>query len=756
MRLTLRTLLAYRDGVLSTADHADLHRRIQQSPDASNLLRRIEELTSSSDTLSPKLESTGLAGPNVIAEYLDDALTSTRVAELERLFLEYNEHLCELAHCHQLLAEAMHTQVVVPKALEQLALQLVNPSKRAEIRSQLLTQSRKLPKQVLVAEVIEPSQSAAVPVHTAVNPALPSQANNDGAQTNLHAAPVAPAGGASQQAGLNLEGASLTNEVPEYLLGARKFRWQIPGAILALAAILLLLVRLSIGPFDNLRALMVDGGENVENAGGNAKPNGPDKPAGEKAEDSEFKNTEQGNSNDSSKSDSSNENQANNGSQSSVNDKPTDNAVDQATTPSATDASSKSSDNAVATPDKAAPANPAVEPAPELNWVWKPADANESQSAVLFNPGSALSLIDSVNQPFNKGTLIVTPVSRTTFEVGPWKWQAIGSSVLNVDTKENQLQIKTSLCRAIVSGSLDGQTLLLSTPAGDYEIQLLDKAAWFSIEVNYRAVAKGSVVEPNAYAPTLVIIVGPAAATANPELMRIRSLADGQIAKITSAGQGIAVVKAGQMESFALQSPPMWYRRGRLGRAIDQLGMAEFHSALTASTEPVDATLRKLASDVRPEVAALAMQTSLLLGDWQPWSAELLDNDRMRIHWNNSIELARQLLAAEPAAAQRLLPDMQSKFGADAEKMIELTAGIREDSQNPDGLARLVKGLDINNPLPIRVLTAFELKYLTGEDFSYQPHAPLRASVQQWRSKLASGKISLLPVNDPIYERYAR
>lgn len=45
MRLTLRTLLAYRDNVLNPADREDLHQRIQQSEFASNLLRRIEIVT---------------------------------------------------------------------------------------------------------------------------------------------------------------------------------------------------------------------------------------------------------------------------------------------------------------------------------------------------------------------------------------------------------------------------------------------------------------------------------------------------------------------------------------------------------------------------------------------------------------------------------------------------------------------------------------------------------------------------------------
>jgi hypothetical protein len=767
MRLTLRTLLAYRDGVLSPADHEDLHRRIQQSPDAGKLLRRIQELTSSNNLLTPKLESTGLAGANVIAEYLDDALTSIRIAELERLFLEYSEHLCELAHCHQMLAEAMHTQIEVPNELYRKALEMIQPNQRAEIKSQLLTQSRKLAKQLMVAEVVE--SNSTVPNSAQTSPVHPSAASpNQDSHTKLRGAATASASGSAQQAGLNLEGTSLSNEVPEYLLGARKRRWQIPAAILALTAVLILLVWQSIGSLDNLRSLMLakaettknsseeDSSKSAEVVNNSLKENGPKKIEPTPTQTNSSTATEKvasdsqvvdGNKNDPARQENAQPNPA--------------------TKPN--EASSKAESSATTTTDTAAkvdPANPdsnnltpptpAVEPSqPSLQWIWKPTEAFESQSVALVGSGDTLSLIDTVAQPITAGKLIVPPVARTTFEVGPWKWQSVGPSVLNVDSKEANITVKTSLCRALLSAKSSGQTISLETPAGNFEIQLIDKAAWLGIEVNYRAVAKGSVVEPNTYAPTVVIVVGTEGATTESELMRMKSKSDEQVVKIDSAGRGIAVLKAGQMEIFALQSPPAWYRKRSI-RAIDQLGMADFHTALSAGTEPMKQRLRLLATDSRPEVASLAIQTSLLLGDWQPWAAELLAEDRMRSHWNFSIELARQILAAQPNAISNLQAELQAEFGADSDRILNLTVGLPQANQNNDGLAVLVKGLDPNAMLPVRVLTAYELKHLTGEDFSYQPHAPVRASLQQWRSRLAGGKVQLLPVNDPIAERYSK
>ena len=59
MRLTLRTLLAYRDGVLSPTETGDLHQRIKQNAFASNLLRRIESLVKHKQILAPKVSGEG-------------------------------------------------------------------------------------------------------------------------------------------------------------------------------------------------------------------------------------------------------------------------------------------------------------------------------------------------------------------------------------------------------------------------------------------------------------------------------------------------------------------------------------------------------------------------------------------------------------------------------------------------------------------------------------------------------------------------
>ena len=138
MRLTLRTLLAYRDRVLSPADAEDLHRRIQISHDAGNLLRRISAVTGRNAVLAPPVLGKGLGGDaNSIAEYLDDAMQHTQLPELERICLVSDVQLAELADCHSLLSTAVHTKVSVTNDLRRMALGLGDSDRRGPIKLEL-------------------------------------------------------------------------------------------------------------------------------------------------------------------------------------------------------------------------------------------------------------------------------------------------------------------------------------------------------------------------------------------------------------------------------------------------------------------------------------------------------------------------------------------------------------------------------------------------------------------------------------------
>jgi hypothetical protein len=105
MRLTLRTLLAWIDGVLPPAEQDVLGGKVAASPVAPKLVERI-----SAAIASPSLPVPASGGPadepNAVAEFLDNVLPVDQLEPFERVCLESQPHLAEVAACHRLLAEA--------------------------------------------------------------------------------------------------------------------------------------------------------------------------------------------------------------------------------------------------------------------------------------------------------------------------------------------------------------------------------------------------------------------------------------------------------------------------------------------------------------------------------------------------------------------------------------------------------------------------------------------------------------------------
>lgn len=116
MRLTLRTLLAWMDGVLPPEDQRQLGEKVEGSPVARKLVERIGACVGNPQLSAPRVDGKGLAvDPDSVAEYLDNTLAPDRLEAFETICLESDMHLAEVAACHAILAEvAKHPEVLPP------------------------------------------------------------------------------------------------------------------------------------------------------------------------------------------------------------------------------------------------------------------------------------------------------------------------------------------------------------------------------------------------------------------------------------------------------------------------------------------------------------------------------------------------------------------------------------------------------------------------------------------------------------------
>ncbi|NDC64513.1 MAG: hypothetical protein EBZ59_11145, partial [Planctomycetia bacterium] len=107
MRLTLRTLLAWLDDVLPVEEKAELDGRVAASPVTPQLIERIRHVVEQPVLSAPPPTGRGLGGdPNTVAEFLDNSLASEQLKAFERICLESDVHLAEVAACHGILAAA--------------------------------------------------------------------------------------------------------------------------------------------------------------------------------------------------------------------------------------------------------------------------------------------------------------------------------------------------------------------------------------------------------------------------------------------------------------------------------------------------------------------------------------------------------------------------------------------------------------------------------------------------------------------------
>jgi hypothetical protein len=134
MRLTLRTLLAYLDDTLEPGEIKTIGQKVAESDAAQELVARIKQVTRRRRLTTPADGGPGERfDANRVASYLDSELSTEEIAEIEKICLESDVHLAEIAATHQILTLVLGEPALVPPTAKRrmYALQHGRPSKAA-------------------------------------------------------------------------------------------------------------------------------------------------------------------------------------------------------------------------------------------------------------------------------------------------------------------------------------------------------------------------------------------------------------------------------------------------------------------------------------------------------------------------------------------------------------------------------------------------------------------------------------------------
>jgi hypothetical protein len=742
MRLTLRTLLAYLDNILDEKDADQLRQKIEDSDFAKGLVQRIQSASARTRLGAPSVAGKGIGmDPNTVAEYLDNALPPERVPDLERICLESDVHLAEVASCHQILAIVLGESAHVDPGLRERIYRIGSPDTdrtEAEDGQQAVVDS---------GQMVPDTDSGPE------GPAL----------DDVYQSPLVPVPPPTSEASVRRRIPGIRPakiQVPDYLRAGQRSNWKPLVITLCLAFLLSAVALRAIGPFDRSHPLLrfASGGPApVAEIDSSARSAGVDeRPALEPKEDPP-KDSHPGVQTDGPAVADQTVEQPDDGIDTDVahdqrpvdEDRPASGVQDPDPTNPMDDGAREATDFPATTPipakvadDSSVDDQPAEQSDPDETSPVAPQDGfgepvevgfvklKDQHFPVRIDPGTQKwYLLPARSKLFSGDHLRILPTFQPEIVLAPGVQATFaGASSLNLTTptSEGDATLTMDYGRALfATAGVPGARLRLTLGDRTCVVTFLDAASEIAVETrNFLPLGANPEVDPTQRVIRVFSVIG-----------RIEWQDDPQASPVPVADGQVRVLVDTSAETISAGELPSWILGDDL-REIDRSASAVLANFLVAD-RPISLSLRERTQDRRTEIRALAAVSLSQLDSHTALVAEL-DDQRQRAHWSSSFEALRNAIARSPESAAAVREEFERIFPKVADQAYRLLFGFSQQ-QLVEGADESLVGLLDHPSLCVRVLAFENLRRITGMTLLYRPEVSeelRRSRVRGWRDRM--------------------
>ncbi|MFV1967256.1 MAG: hypothetical protein ACC628_17650 [Pirellulaceae bacterium] len=710
MRLTLRTMLAYLDDILEPGDAEELNQKIEESKFASELVHRIRSSTRRLRLGAPKLEGRGMGlDANTVAEYLDNTLPSDHVPDFEKVCLESDVHLAEVASGHQVLALVLGEPAEISQSVRERIYRIGRPG------------------------TDEDDETAGGAEHVPPAADLWRDVPTDGDEPPVEPSPM-----------------TKKDAIPDYMNTGSRIPIKSLAITLVCAFALAAVALRAMHPFDRdhpvFRFFAGGNAHSVAQApDGTPMPDDPTTPTESKPDvDGDSKSQE-----------------------------PTQEPTPATETEGTEVPPDRSTETPMPGPGNEMSAESTVAPALGSDVPVEEFPKSESRQSVPspadipapeeVMPSSEPPPTETI-EPASVGRFISDEqvLGRLDRENGSWfrlefnSPLSVGDRLVVLPTFRPQVLLSGSV-RVTFSGPASVELAAGAEPDTPKLVFDYGRAAVVSVDDRGARVRldlaghSGIAVLPDADSALAVEVIpylAPGAdPLANPALMGVGLFAtSGQVTWSEGPGEPLSVA-AGQVLVLEGDDAPQLLDAGPLpdwidGRDLSQLewsASAELKTHLTTD-RPISLSLLERTDFRRIEVAVLACRCLSYLDDFEPIVAALND-ERHYSYWDGHFDVLRSALARSRESASNVLMALEKTYTEDSDDFFRMLWGYSAE-QLESGEAENLVGFLEHNSMIARVLALENLRRITGKTLQFRPEetpGQERSKVARWRRDLEDG-----------------